>query len=561
LKDLLINAVFISLPLSHLPFHVSVDSSEHAAGWCVYQLVGEKQNVLGFGGKTYNKAQRGYFPGKQELFAIFLALEDYRWCLHGQEIFVHSDHKAWSWISDLKKQPARSVSNWIMEIMDYNPTIEWIPGKFNKVADALTRLWKKENWFLIDCNDMPKSKRLDIVKKVHSDDVWGSHGRFQSTLRKVGSRFSWKGMRDDVKNVVENCESCKINRVSRKKAPLTPIIADKPFSIVGIDTVGPFTASSNHDFRHVVILVDYFTKWIELFPAESNDAVSIIPGVNNALKRFNTPQLLISDGAALFTSSQTWKAFLKGLNCNADNSAAYHQQANGQTERYVQEIKPLIRMKCQNNIDLWPSILCDVMASINSSHHEPTGMSAFKALLGYEPTLPVERELATHVPETAERHKIILKSIIKSKNKQQDSYNNNLSTQPAFAIGDDVFVKKFRRENSVDVCNLPGKILDVRGPDSYLVASSQGTQNINVSHLQPMVSPTNSLDVSNNVPLPKFTPTKNPISPSTDPMIGQKVSVWWPEYGQHYSGTVAPTDDKRKGSYIVNYDDNQDVYE
>jgi hypothetical protein len=44
-------------------------------------------------------------------------------------------------------------------------------------------------------------------------------------------------------------------------------------------------------------------------------------------------------------------------------------------------------------------------------------------------------------------------------------------------------------------------------------------------------------------------------------MIGQKVSVWWPEYGQHYSGTVAPTDDKRKGSYIVNYDDNQDVYE
>jgi len=32
-------------------------------------------------------------------------------------------------------------------------------------------------------------------------------------------------------------------------------------------------------------------------------------------------------------------------------------------------------------------------------------------------------------------------------------------------------------------------------------------------------------------------------------------------YDQHYSGTVLPTDDKRKGSHIVQYDDGQDVYE
>jgi hypothetical protein len=576
LKNLLINAVFIGEPIPGLPFHVSVDSSEHAAGWSVYQIVdgSDKQHVLGFGGKTYNKGQRGYAPGQQELLAILLALEDYRWCLHGQEIFVHSDHKAWSWIMNLKKIPARTVAHWIMELMDYNPSIEWIPGKFNKVADALTRLWKKEDFLLLDCNHLPEEKKLDIIRKVHSDDVWGSHGQFQNTLKKLSSRFSWKGMRGDVKKVVENCRECKVNRVSKRKAPMTPIIANKPFNIVGIDIVGPFTESKMHPYRYVIIIVDYFTKWIELFATKEQDAESIIPAVNNILKRFNTPQLLISDGGALFTKSVAWKSFLRSINCNADNSAVYHQQANGQTERYVQEVKPLIRIKCENNIDRWPSTLADVMASLNSSHKYTTGMSAFKALLGYEPTLPVEREYAGHMPETADRHKAILDSTIVSKKSQSAAYNNNLTAKIYYDIGDDVFVKKFKRKGSVDVANVAGKIVEIRGPDSYVVSSSQGIQNVNASHLQPMVDPL--MHVDSTSPAANYSSEANKVSvdanPSSavknlskslskDPLIGRRISVWWDDYAQHYSGTIARSDDKRKGSHIVHYDDGVDVYE
>jgi hypothetical protein len=100
IKEALVDACFIRSPMADTPFHVQVDASGSAAGWVVYQLDNAgNQRILGFGGKTFNKAQRNYFPGQLELLAIFLALEDYRWCLHGQEIYVHTDHQAWAWVS------------------------------------------------------------------------------------------------------------------------------------------------------------------------------------------------------------------------------------------------------------------------------------------------------------------------------------------------------------------------------------------------------------------------------------------------------------------------------
>jgi hypothetical protein len=275
----------------------------------------------------------------------------------------------------------------------------------------------------------------------------------------------------------------------------------------------------------------------------------------------------------VFTKSASWNAFLKSLNCNKDNSAAYHQQANGQTERYVQEIKPLIRIKCQNNLDAWPSTLPNVMASLNSSDKATTGMSAFKALLGYEPTLPIE---LTHLhdstcsPETSNRHKDIIESTLKCKGAQQASYNNNLTSKLSYSIGDDVYVKKFLRNNSVDVCNVPGKVLNIRGPDSYIVSSSQGVQSVNASHLQPLPTSSNfsshvkpsSQSLPNIVtPLPNNSPTVvNSVIASKD-LIGKRVTVWWDDYNRYYTGTVVPSDDKRKGSHIVKYDDGQEVYE
>jgi hypothetical protein len=562
IKEELINAKFISTPLQGKPFHIQVDSSSYAAGWKVYQLDDlREERIIGFGGKTFNKAQRRYFAGQQELLAIFLALEDYRWCVHGLEVFVHTDHRAWKWISNLKSKPARSVANWIMELLDYNPSIDWIPGKFNKVADALSRLWKADPEMSLFLDEVSKK---EIVKQIHSDPVWGSHGAVKGTTDKVKLHVpgGWKGLEKDVEQVVRKCEECLENKPNLKKAKLSPIIADKPFSIVGIEFVGPFTASEEHEHRYCLIVVDYFTKWVELRPMSQVSAAIIVRKLKKLLMRFNSPQLIISDGALQFTSSELWKSFMRELGCVSDFSAAYHQQANGQVERFVKDVKPLITIKCQNNINRWPDILPAVMSAINSNVHSTTKMSAFKALYGYDPTPPIIKKLSGVEGEVKERHKQVLENIIESKEVQQQNYNNRLANQQKFNPGDLVWIPNRKPAHSFDAKNIPGEVVDIRGPDSYVVSSpGKALQNLNAKDL--MARGPAKIGQAKAISTPKVipSPSSSKALAGGDPLIGKEVSVWWDQYNQHYSGTVAKSDDRRKGTHIVRYNDGHDIYE
>jgi hypothetical protein len=280
------------------------------------------------------------------------------------------------------------------------------------------------------------------------------------------------------------------------------------------------------------------------------DAISILDALMKVIKRFGTPQLIISDGALVFTKSELWKNTLSSLKCYSNFSSAYHQQGNGQTERKVKEIKPIISIKCNNNIDQWPNVLLDVQSSINSNISTTTGMSAYKILFGYEPNIPIENKYKGYSESTIERHEKVLEEIIKSKEKQENSYNNNLSTQKKFEDGEKVWIKKFKRDNTVDVKNIPAEIIESRGPDSYVVSSAKGIQNLNAKDIikanEQYYSPIKYTVKNNN---------------ENDTLIGKKVSVWWPSYNQHYSGVITPTDNKRKGSHIVKYDDGQEIYE
>jgi hypothetical protein len=46
-----------------------------------------------------------------------------------------------------------------------------------------------------------------------------------------------------------------------------------------------------------------------------------------------------------------------------------------------------------------------------------------------------------------------------------------------------------------------------------------------------------------------------------DPLVGKEVAVWWDRYKQVYVGKVVATDNPKKGSHIVCYEDGQGVYE
>ncbi|MCI36722.1 protein NYNRIN-like, partial [Trifolium medium] len=56
--------------------------------------------------------------------------------------------------------------------------------------------------------------------------------------------------------------------------PLQGMIAVEPFDCWGIDFMGPFPPS--HSNLHILVCMDYVTKWVEATACKVNDAPTIV---------------------------------------------------------------------------------------------------------------------------------------------------------------------------------------------------------------------------------------------------------------------------------------------
>ena len=85
----------------------------------------------------------------------------------------------------------------------------------------------------------------------------------------------------DVRDMVRGCLSCSRSKAVQPKhdGKAVVVVPDTPFSVVGVDLCGPFPKSNQHDYRHIAVFVDHYSRWIRLIPLKEATAVN----VSNAL--------------------------------------------------------------------------------------------------------------------------------------------------------------------------------------------------------------------------------------------------------------------------------------
>lgn len=97
--------------------------------------------------------------------------------------------------------------------------------------------------------------------------------------------------------------------------------------MLGVDLMGPFPKSPKQN-EHLLVGVDYCSKWVELFPlrvAKAPQIARIL--IDEIFKRWGTPVYLVSDRGAQFTSNlinlvcKQWGVIQK-------LTTAYHPQTN-----------------------------------------------------------------------------------------------------------------------------------------------------------------------------------------------------------------------------------------
>ncbi|PKI44226.1 hypothetical protein CRG98_035384 [Punica granatum] len=131
---------------------------------------------------------------------------------------------------------------------------------------------------------------------------------------------------------------------------LHPMAAPWPFSMWGIDVIGPFNPKASNGHLFILVAIDYLTKMI--------DSIKL--------------------------ASVTAK--FKVLHCN---STPYRPQMNGAMEAGNKNIKKIIEKMMVNYKD-WPKMLPYALLEYRTSIRTSTRATSYSLVYGMETVLPIE---------------------------------------------------------------------------------------------------------------------------------------------------------------------------
>ena len=247
---------------------------------------------------------------------------------------------------------------------------------------------------------LPLKLRSLVLKHMHDEPTAG-HLAFQRTYLKTKNHYYWPKMRKDIKEYCKACEVCTANTKSYLRAYLHPHeLATSPFQVIGMDFLGPITPKSTNGNSYIMVMTDYFSKWIEAVALPDTTATTTADCFyKHIILRHGPPKTIISDRGTNFTS-KLFRSFCKTLNIEQRLTTAYNPASNGETERFNRTLTTMLRKELNDGQHYnWEEMLGEVCFAYRGSIHSSTQESPYYLLHGRDPNLPINQFLNA-VPES-----------------------------------------------------------------------------------------------------------------------------------------------------------------
>lgn len=239
-------------------------------------------------------------------------------------------------------------------------------------------------------------------------------------------------MEKEIRDYVGKCDVCKASKAS-KQNQISPLgkqrEGDRPWQMIYIDLIGPLPRPKN-GFRHVVVAVDAFSKFVRAKPLREATAKGVVDFVKSDLfLTFGIPEIVISDNAKQFISAE-FKALLKQCQVKIWHTSKYHPQANA-VEATNKTLETSIRTYLTDDSDhtSWDKFLFKIVCAMNTSAHTATKLSPYLVNFGQEMMTSGARYVDKHVkdknefPDMPRLRKI--RQIVKENLKRQRKFTRN----------------------------------------------------------------------------------------------------------------------------------------
>ena len=339
-------------------------------------------------------------------------------------------------------------------------------------------------WRMVVPDDLEVKSLL--VSELHSVP-YAAHPGVQRTIDKVRRYFWWKGMAGDIREFVEACPTCQLEKTDHtmKKGSLQSLaIPEAKWQEVSIDFVTDLpTTSSGED--SIMTIVDRATKMVHLIPCTKTTTAGEAARLywQHVVRLHGVPRAIHTDRGAQFVG-RWWREIWTLLGMKLRYGTAYHPQSQGQVERMNAVVSQTLRCLMSDVSDLtkWTEYLPTVEMVVNSLPNRSTGYSPFFLMYGYHPVLPVELlkgDESTNV-ETVSKFLTRTQEVWRSARAQmekavvaQKKYYNQKHRDVQFAVGDTVLLstqnlrlKGIPHKLQRKFCG-PYKILEKIGAQAY----------------------------------------------------------------------------------------------
>ncbi len=139
LKDALTHAPILVFPDYKLPFTMCTDASALGIGAVLKQTEeGKRPHATVYASRVLTSAESKYSITHLEALAAVWALQHFRDIIFGYPVTVYTDHTAVTQLFHGKNLTG-CLARWYLTNQQFEPTLKYLPGKANTVADALSR--------------------------------------------------------------------------------------------------------------------------------------------------------------------------------------------------------------------------------------------------------------------------------------------------------------------------------------------------------------------------------------------------------------------------------------
>ena len=177
---------------------------------------------------------------------------------------------------------------------------------------------------------VPKSLQSETIQRLHE-----GHQGIERCRMMARSSVWWPRISKDLSETVAQRTVCAEHAASRREPLMPTPLPDYPWQVIRSDL---FQLNG----KHYLIIVDYFSRFPEVFKMTSTVSSRVIDVLKRVFARYGIPEVFRSDNGSQYSSDEFAK-FMESLHIRHITSSPHYPQSNGQSERTVQTIKRLLK--------------------------------------------------------------------------------------------------------------------------------------------------------------------------------------------------------------------------